>query len=54
MMSSSEEEDDEHSLDNGKEGGPQQEDVDQGTLGRLWHRQCDSRAWGSQEDDVKS
>lgn len=54
MMSSSEEEDDEHSLDNGKEGSPQQEDVDQGTLGRLWHRQCDSRAWGSQEDDVKS
>ena len=38
-MSSCEEIDDEDKLDNGKDGGPQQEEMDQGMLGMLWHRQ---------------
>lgn len=41
MMSSCEEDDDEYNLGNGKNGGPQQEDMDQGTLGRIWHSQSD-------------
>lgn len=46
-MSSCEEEDDEHNLDNGKDGDPQQEDMDKGMLGLLWHRQSVGRAQSS-------
>lgn len=37
MMSNCKEEDDEHTLDYGKDGCPQQENMDQGILGRLCH-----------------
>lgn len=44
MLFSFEEEDDEHSKDNGKEGGPQQEDTDEDILCRLCHCWSDRRA----------
>lgn len=44
MMSSCEEEDDEGNLDNREDGGPQQEDMDQGMLAVLWHRQSNGSA----------
>lgn len=56
-MSSGEEEDDEHSLDDGEDGGPQQEDADQGVLGWLRHCQSDDRAQiepSLRKTDVKS
>lgn len=48
-MSSCEEEDDEDCLDNGKQSGPQQEDMDQRILGTLWHCHLD----GAQERRCK-
>lgn len=47
MMSFCEEKSDEHNLDNRKDGGPEQEDMDQGMLGMLWHRQSDGSTQSS-------
>lgn len=46
MMSNHEEDDDDHDLDDGQQGDPQQEERDQGVLGGLRHRQAGGRARG--------
>ncbi|KAK5856169.1 hypothetical protein PBY51_007785 [Eleginops maclovinus] len=43
-MSCCEEKGDEHNLDDGEDADPQKEDMNEGMLGSLWHRQSNGRS----------